>query len=233
MRKRFDGAKLGLLLAAAGMLGLMSPELSAQAHAQPQAHHTAGHGNSLDAGALVPLLQKGGYILLIRHERTEVPARADDYSKPTTDCMAQRNLSVAGYAGSQETGKALSALDIPVGMVLASPMCRGMDTARFMFGRTKADARLMHHDPAGARTLDVAAADMKALVATLDPGASNIALVSHVANIWRAYSISLAEGEIAVLQKQADGSVKVIGQAMGSDFGPFARIKLGPVPPME
>jgi len=113
MRKRFDGAKLGLLAAAAGMLGLMSPELSAQAQAQAQAHaqHTAGHGNSLDAGALVPLLQKGGYILLIRHERTEVPARADDYSKPTTDCMAQRNLSVAGYAGSQETGKALSALD--------------------------------------------------------------------------------------------------------------------------
>jgi len=213
MRKRFDVAKLGLLVAAAGMLGLMSPELSAQAQAQAQ--HTAGHGNSLDAGALVPLLQKGGYILLIRHERTEVPARADDYSKPTTDCMAQRNLSVAGYAGSQETGKALSALDIPVGMVLASPMCRSMDTARFMFGRTKADSRLMHHDPAGARTLDVAAADMKALVATLDPGASNIALVSHVANIWRAYSISLAEGEIAVLKKQADG----IGQGDRSGDG--------------
>jgi len=64
MRKRFDRAKLGLLVAAAGMLGLMSPELSAQAQAQAQAQahaqHTAGHGNSLDAGALVPLLQKGG-----------------------------------------------------------------------------------------------------------------------------------------------------------------------------
>lgn len=227
MRKHvWQGAVVAALaLAGVGAGGLQAA--IAQAQSAP-----AGNG-TLDAGALVPLLQKGGYILLIRHERTEVPARADDYSKPATDCMAQRNLSVAGYAASQETGKVLAALDIPVGTVLASPMCRGMETARYMFGRAKADDRLMHHDPAGARTLDVAAADLKALVATLKPGETNIALVGHVANIWRAYNLSLSEGEIGVLQQQADGQVRVIGQAMGSDFGPHARIKLGPVPPME
>lgn len=229
MQMRIMHGIFAAALAATGLAGADTAGLVPPAHAQPAA---AANG-TLDAGELVPLLQKGGYILLIRHERTEVPARADDYSKPPSDCMAQRNLSVAGYAASQETGKALTALEIPVGTVLASPMCRGMDTARFMFGRARADDRLMHHDPAGPRTLDVAAADMKALIATLEPDASNIALVSHVANIYRAYSISLSEGEIAVLQKQADGSTKVIGQAMGSDFGPYARIKLGPVPPME
>jgi len=220
---------MAAVLALPVMFGDAGAGFVAIAHAQSgsQANGT------LDAGDLVPLLQKGGYILLIRHERTEVPSRADDYSKPPGDCMAQRNLSVAGYAGSQETGKALMALDIPVGSVLASPMCRGMDTARFMFGRTKPEGRLMHHDPAGERTLDVAASDLKALIATLQPGDTNIVLVSHVANIWRALSVSLAEGEIAVLQNQPDGAVKVIGQAMGSDFGPYARIKLGPVPPDE
>jgi phosphohistidine phosphatase SixA len=229
MRRRFGRGVSAAAWLLSAVIGVTVVAVAPVANAQPVAE-TSG---TLDAGGLVPLLQKGGYILLIRHERTEVPARADDYSKPASDCMAQRNLSVAGYAGSQETGKALMALEIPVGTVLASPMCRGMDTARFMFGRAKPDDRLMHHDPAGSRTLQVAAADLKALIATLQPGASNIALVSHVANIWQAYGLSLAEGEIAVMQKQADGTVRIVGQAMGSDFGPYARIKLGPIPPVE
>jgi phosphohistidine phosphatase SixA len=177
----------------------------------------------MDAGQLVPLLQKGGYILIMRHERTEIPSRDDDYSKPATDCMAQRNLSVAGYAGSVETGKAFSALNIPIGKVLASPMCRGMDTARMAFGKVEPEMRLIHHDNIPGRTPEVSGAEMRSLISELTPGESNTVLVSHIGNINRAINTIPSEGQISVVKREADGKITVLGMVMGSDFAPYAR----------
>jgi phosphohistidine phosphatase SixA len=177
----------------------------------------------MDAGQLVPLLQKGGYILIIRHERTEIPSRDDDYSKPATDCMAQRNLSVAGYAGSVETGKAFAALNIPIGKVLASPMCRGMDTARMAFGKVEPEMRLIHHDNIPGRTPEVSGAEMRSLISELTPGESNTVLVSHIGNINRAINTIPSEGQISVVKREADGKITVLGMVMGSDFAPYAR----------
>lgn len=177
----------------------------------------------LDAGQLIPLLKKGGYILIMRHERTEIPARNDDYSKPATYCTAQRNLSVAGYAGAVETGKVLSVLNIPIGKVLASPMCRSMDTARMAFGKVEPEMRLIHHDNVPGRTPEVAGAEMRALIAELTPRDSNIVLVSHIGNINRAIDTIPSEGEISVVQVQTDGKITVLGLVMGSDFAPYAR----------
>jgi phosphohistidine phosphatase SixA len=177
----------------------------------------------MDAGQLVPFLQKGGYILIMRHERTEIPSRDDDYSKPATDCMAQRNLSVAGYAGSVETGKAFAALNIPIGKVLASPMCRGMDTARMAFGKVEPEMRLIHHDNIPGRTPEVSGAEMRSLISELTPGESNIVLVSHIGNINRAINTIPSEGQISVVKREADGKITVLGMVMGSDFAPYAR----------
>jgi phosphohistidine phosphatase SixA len=177
----------------------------------------------MDAGQLVPLLQKGGYILIMRHERTEIPSRDDDYSKPATDCMAQRNLSVAGYAGAVETGKALAALNIPIGKVLASPMCRGMDTARMAFGKVEPEMRLIHHDNIAGRTPEISGAEMRALINDLMPGESNIVLVSHIGNINRAINTTPSEGQISIVKREAGGKITVLGMVMGSDFAPYAR----------
>ena len=49
---------------------------------------------------LIKQLKLGGHMLLIRHERTEVPSVADDYAKPSTHCRSQRNLSASGFAGA-------------------------------------------------------------------------------------------------------------------------------------
>ena len=175
---------------------------------------------------LVEALQAGGLIMLIRHERTEVPSRRDDYSRPPNECRAQRNLSLAGMAGSEETGVSLRALDIPVGRVITSPMCRSAETARFMFGVDyELDNRLMHHEPGGARNLDVAEAEVRALLGELAPDMphSNIALVSHGGNIIRVSGLRVIEGEIAVLRLDEDGSITALGQITGSELGFFAR----------
>lgn len=175
---------------------------------------------------LIETLQGGGHILIIRHERTEVPSRRDDYTRAPDDCTAQRNLSVAGAAGAQETGVVLRALDIKVGRVITSPMCRSAETARYMFGVDyDTDARLMHSNPDGGRTLDVAEAELRTLLKELAPGLpeSNIALVSHGGNIFRVSGFGLSEGEIGVLRLGADGEITAVDQFMGGDLAPFAR----------
>lgn len=182
-----------------------------------------------DRETTIKQLQKGGYILLIRHERTEVPSRQDDFSKEPTDCTAQRNLSIAGAAGAKETGVILRALKVDVQQVLTTPMCRGAETARHMFGSNyRLENGLMHHEPNGARTLDVAEQEARSLIQSLEfaDANSNIALVSHGGTLFRVSGLRLSEGEVAVISVNNDGEIDVHAHFMGSDLGYYARVAL-------
>jgi len=177
---------------------------------------------------LLEKLQAGGLVMLIRHERTEVPSREDDYTRPPGDCRAQRNLSLAGLAGAQETGLVLRALDIAVGRVISSPMCRSAETARFMFGvNYETDARLMHHDPGeeSRRDLPQAASELGEVLGEIAPGLdrSNIALITHGGNIQQWTRVALSEGEIGIFKLDETGEATFYGQLMGSDLAPYAR----------
>jgi phosphohistidine phosphatase SixA len=207
-----------------GILAVLACVLNmGQVSAKTVVKAPAAEVKMMDAGELIPLLKKGGYILIMRHERTEIPAASDDYSKPPTQCTAQRNLSVAGYAGAVETRKVLSVLEIPIGKVLSSPMCRAMDTARLAFGKAEPEMRLIHHDNIPGRTAKVSGEEMRALIGELVPGDSNIVLVSHIGNINSAIDTLPSEGEISVVKREAGGKITVLGVVMGSDFSPYAR----------
>ena len=172
---------------------------------------------------MTPELRKGGYLFVMRHERTGLEAATDDYSKPITECRSQRNLSLADIAGAAETGAAIKQLGIPVGQVLASPMCRTMETARFAFGGAEAASLLVHHNNVPGRDGKVAGAEMRQLVATLVPAMSNIVLISHYTNIAEGLGPKLDEGEIAVMKKDAAGIWMLVGQATGSEWNKAAR----------
>lgn len=179
-----------------------------------------------DFARLIASLREGGLVMLIRHERTELPSREDDYAKPAEDCRAQRNLSVAGTAGAAESGVVLRALAIPVGRVITSPMCRAAETARAMFGvGYQTDLRLLHQDPDGARNLGVASDEMRALLRDLAPGmaGTNIAVVGHGGMIHQLTGLRLSEGAIAVVRLSKDGGLTVLGNFLPSDLNPFAR----------
>jgi phosphohistidine phosphatase SixA len=173
---------------------------------------------ALSTPALVSLLRKGGYILLVRHERTEVPSRGDDFSKPRTDCFSQRNLSSSGYAGARETGETLRILGITVVEVRSSPICRTMETGRLMFGRATAEEMLMHDDPPTGRTVEVAERDLKNLVSSIDLAGGNVALITHGGNIKKAFDVTVVEGAFAVLKRDEKGNVTLVGQTTGSDL---------------
>lgn len=202
----------------------------AQAPVAPQPKAPAATAASdpvlLRTEPLIALMKRGGTVLVIRHERTEVPSSGDDYAQPT-NCAVQRNLSVAGQAGARETGYALKVLGVRFGKVLASPMCRTMETARLIFGRVDASPRLMHGDDSRGRTNAVIGTELRAQVEEVRPAPGvNDVVVSHIGNIAEGYRYFLTEGEIAVMQRGPDGTMRLVGRAIPSDLGPYARIAL-------
>ncbi len=171
-------------------------------------------------------LSAGGLVILMRHERTNVPSRGDDYARPANDCNAQRNLSPAGVTGAAETGAAIRVLGWPIGRVLSSEMCRATETARFMFGRYEIEPRLMHHDNTAERTVTVAGKELNALLADMPAGAKdNTVMVSHIGNIYFATGLTLSEGEFAVLERQEDGHYVALGTYDPGYIGAAARTK--------
>ena len=83
----------------------------------------------LHGEALVKALQKGGYVLVMRHASSprEVPDKQAanlDNSKP------ERQLDEVGRNTAIAMGKALRDLRIPIGNVLSSPTYRALETVR-------------------------------------------------------------------------------------------------------
>lgn len=212
-----------LFLASAALL-VASPALAQ--HAPPREQGPAAAPAPRRVAQLVEQMRGGGLVLVIRHERTEVPSRDDDYTRPAHDCTAQRNLSIAGLASARETGVSIRALGIPIDAVFSSPMCRGTETARMMFGDHRVEPRLIHHDPSVPNGLDVATGLFREVLGELRLGAGNTVLISHSGNISRATGLRLVEGEIGVLRIGADGQVEILGQVHGSELGFPARAVL-------
>jgi phosphohistidine phosphatase SixA len=178
----------------------------------------------LSSTELSERLGKGGLVILMRHERTEVPSLSDRSYSPPSDCTVQRNLSVAGVAGSAETGVAIRALGWPIGKVLVSPMCRSMETARYMFGRYEIEPSLMHHDNTPERNVTVSGRELNDLLATIPRGGTdNTVLVSHIGNIYFAIGLTLSEGEFGVLERQENGSYVILGTIDPGVIGALAR----------
>ena len=72
---------------------------------------------------LLTMLRQGGLVIFFRHARTDFSQDDTDLSD-LTNCETQRNLSPEGHAQAQLIGDAIAALDIPIGEVLSSELCR-------------------------------------------------------------------------------------------------------------
>src|SRR5580704_3182233 len=84
-------------------------------------------------------LRNGGYVVVIRHGRTnESPSNPKEES-PTdlANCAGQFMLNETGKAQARAIGDAFKRAGIPVGKVVASGYCRAIEMARLAFGRTE------------------------------------------------------------------------------------------------
>jgi phosphohistidine phosphatase SixA len=91
----------------------------------------AATATGAEAASLVAALRRGGAVAVMRHGITD---RSQADTGDLANRAGQRNLNEAGRAQSQRTGQALTALGIPLGAVLASPVLRARDTAELAFG---------------------------------------------------------------------------------------------------
>lgn len=162
-------------------------------------------------------LRGGGNVILIRHERTEM-RRPDSPNFRLADCDGQRNLSIAGVASAQQTGEYIRHLRVPIGRVLASPMCRCLETARYTFGQVEAEPRLFSDYRTDRRTPEARASNVRSLVAAnLRPG-PNTVMIAHI-DSGKVFGANLHEGEALVLAAGPDGAPVVVGTMNANRWG--------------
>jgi len=162
---------------------------------------------------LITDLARGGYVLVFRHAKTDWAQRDADIVN-FANRAAQRNLSEQGRQESIETGKALAALHIPVGTVLASPMWRCRDTATLAFGHADTTIDLFQKGRVSR------AARLRMLSTPPAPG-TNLVLVTHQDVLLPILSLrrdELGEGEALIVKPLGRGRFEVLAQAAPADW---------------
>ena len=166
----------------------------------------------LHGEALVKALQKGGYVLVMRHASSprEVPdkqAANPDNSKP------ERQLDEVGRDTAIAMGKALRDLKIPIGTVLSSPTYRALETVRLaQFGAPQTFVELGDNGQSMQGGTAAQAEWLQKHVAQFPTGTNTI-VVTHFPNITGAFpqwASGLADGEALIFGPDGKGQAILV-----------------------
>lgn len=130
--------------------------------------------------ALIERMQHGGLVIFFRHADTTGMACDSLYQIGQRE--GQRNISENGKVQSQQIGKALQELSIPIQYpVFAGPVFRARDTAEFAFGDENVEItdRLLADDYAGAYGVDWVIQEHRRIFAETPNSGQNRILVGH------------------------------------------------------
>ena len=156
---------------------------------------------------LIKALQSGGHIIYMRHGISDL-SQNDKDRHDLNDCSRQRNLSAAGREQVTRIGRAIKALEIPLGKVFSSPYCRCKDTAALLFGDFQIETDLafsMTKDKEESKKLGERLYNM---MMDSEAGANNAVLVGHTSNLRDGLGIwPKPEGVIVVFQKKENGII--------------------------
>jgi len=171
--------------------------------AQRRQASTNAHSVQQSPRQLVRRLQRGGYVLYIRH------GERDAFKEPDlpdmSDCKTQDNLTAKGRAQSVALGADFKALKIPVGEVYTGQFCRNKESAALAFGKDTALAQLNRFDPNVVPTI-------RKLLATRPRTGSNTIIVNHHQALADATGAKLlAYAESAVFLPDDKGGFRLLG----------------------
>ena len=164
-----------------------------------------------DGTKLLEDLRRGGYVIYVRHARTDFSQNDRDRAD-LSNCRMQRNLSPEGEAQARRLGEAIEALGIPIGSVLASPYCRTLQTAQLAFGHVTATEELRQDWPEAGRDAAAVARSLRRLLGELPSPGTNTVLVAHGNNMRWAEGFQLAEGEAAIFRPDGDGHSALVAR---------------------
>ena len=153
-------------------------------------------------------LRAPGVVVVLRH--SYAPGAFDPPDARLEDCSTQRNLDESGRAQAARVGEAFRRNGIAVGIVLSSPRCRCLDTARLAFGQVQA------WGPLGGALRDEGlrqrqVAEIKKTIAAHRNGPP-LVLVTHGSVVTDLTGLSIRMGEFVVLRPAADGRHTAAGQ---------------------
>lgn len=186
-----------LLAFAVCAFGLAGAAAAAEPSAKPPTFTAA------QMKALLPKLQKGGYVFYFRHTASDMFMLDDN--PVMGNCETQRPLSDEGRNQARSIGNAFRRNKIPVGQVKTSPFCRAIDTAQLAFDRAEADEGLYFATRLTVQERASKTSHLKRLLAKQPAEGSNTVIVAHNANIMEAYGIWPDEEGDAFLFKPEGG----------------------------
>lgn len=202
MRRYRDALIAIWLLLAALTLAVAAPAGAQHAAAAP-----------LRGADLLVALRAGGYILYFRHADTD-HSQNDQRMTSVEDCATQRNLTDRGRDHSRALGEVIRALRIPIGAVLASPLCRTVETAMLAFAAVDKTPALREGGPLPPGSPGRFPA-LRALLATPVAPSANTVIVGHAYPYYTLVGGQyLSEGEADVVRPR------------GADFEVVARVGL-------
>ncbi len=107
---------------------------AADANTAPGAAATPSFSEIAATRATLEQLRAGGFVLYLRHGRTDNSHPDRVPSVDFNDCTTQRPLTAEGRADCARIGAALRQARIPIGDVHVSPLCRAKDSAAAALG---------------------------------------------------------------------------------------------------
>jgi phosphohistidine phosphatase SixA len=173
-------------------------------------------------------MKKGGYVVLIRHGRTdESVATKDDSPLDLSTCAGQLMLNDVGKRQAQAIGEAFKKAEVPVGHVIASTYCRAMETGRLAFGKAEPSDALLLEAFAPAAGTPVPAPwpqrveAMKQMIAAAPAAGTNTVLITHFPNVKAALGVQIGFGDAAILKPDGHGGVTMVARITAKEWASF------------
>jgi phosphohistidine phosphatase SixA len=166
---------------------------------------------------LVRQMKSGGFNIYFRHAETDW-TQLDGVDAPgdwrSCDPTRIRQLSDIGRRNASRVGKAIRALDLPIGKVFASPYCRTMETATIMeIGIVESSNDIINlrvADYFGGRGAVIETA--RRALATKPASGTNSVFVAHGNVVREATLIYPAEAEGVVFRPDGVGGIDYVAR---------------------
>jgi len=166
----------------------------------------------LTPDSLMVEMKKGGYVVLLRHARTDYSTMDNPNASPT-DRSAQRNLSAEGIADARMIGGIFKKFGITFGEVVASPLFRTRETAEMIAGHTDTTMAL--------RTVAVTPEQKRVITTPPAPGTNRLLVTHHFVieqNVTRFPPGLVNEGEAVVIRPTGNGQFDTVARIRLKDW---------------
>jgi len=176
---------------------------------------------------VVPALQKGGYVLFIRHPKTH-PDQADTDPLHIDNIKVQRQLSDEGRQQAKDLGQAFRAFKIPVASVIASKFWRAQEAAKLLdLGKVDASIDVAEGGLVVSPNENQRRAQaLRKLLGTAPPAGKNLIIVSHKPNLQDAAGKDfgdVGEGEVVIFQPQGDSKFTLLARVPAATWTTWAK----------